>query len=100
MEEEGELIACRIQKRRECSDEYSRGRSIHMDEFSVVFTNTLMDLTCCSGLCEAHSEQGDAHERRRFLLSKVIVKVQREDVIDQDRTNFIEKYLKSNYSYR
>lgn len=41
-----------------------------MDELSMVFTNMLMESTCCSGLCAVHSELGESHRRRKFVTTK------------------------------
>jgi len=39
------------------------GRILGLEEISVVCTNRLMELACCSGLCVAHSEKGEAYRR-------------------------------------
>lgn len=36
----------------------------------MVFKNMFMDSTCCSGLCAVHSEQGEVHGRRKFVITK------------------------------
>ena len=41
-----------------------------MDATNMVFTNKLMDLVFCSGLCAVHSEIGEAHRRRKFVTTE------------------------------
>lgn len=41
-------------------------RRLGMEELSMVFTNMLMELACCSGLCVVHSEQGGSHRRENL----------------------------------
>lgn len=41
-----------------------------MDATNMVFTNKLMDLVFCSGLCAIHSEIGEAHRRGKFVTTE------------------------------
>jgi len=45
-----------------------------MDATNMVFTNKMMDLVFCSGLCAVHSGIGEAHRRRKFVTTEGLSK--------------------------
>jgi len=44
-------------------------RRLGMDELIMVFTNRLLESTCCSGLYATHCEDGKYYGRRSFVTT-------------------------------